>query len=81
MEEIISMIPVLILALIILFLSNYFLKKDKKSNKNTSEKGVVDFDSFINLKTKYAKIFSIIIIILIILKIIYIFTSVSRCHF
>jgi hypothetical protein len=72
MEEIISMIPVLVLALIILFSSNYFLKKDKENNKNKSNEGIIDFGSFINLKTKYAKIFSIIVMITIILKIIYI---------
>lgn len=72
MKEIIQMIPLLILLLVIYFSSNYFLKKDKESNKNTSEKGVVDFDSFINQKTKYAKIFSIIIISVIILKIFFI---------
>lgn len=72
MKEIIQMLPLLILSLVICFFSNYFLKKDEESNKNKSKKGVVDFDSFINLKTKYAKIFSIVIISFIILKIFFI---------
>jgi NADH:ubiquinone oxidoreductase subunit 3 (subunit A) len=73
MEKITPMMPLFILALFILFLANYFLKKDKKNNLDTTNSGFeMDFNKYINTKTKYAKIFSIVIIVFIILKIIFI---------
>jgi energy-coupling factor transporter transmembrane protein EcfT len=76
MEKIKPMMPLFILALFILFTANYFLKKDKKDKKNnlgkTNSGSEMDFNRYINIKTKYAKIFSIIIIVFIILKIFFI---------
>lgn len=73
MEKITPMMPLFILALLILLVTNYFLKKDKKNNLSKSNSGTeMDFDKYINLKTKYAKIFSIVIIIFIILKVFFI---------
>ena len=70
MEKITPMMPSFILALFILFITNYFLKKDKKNNLGKTNSGSeMDFNKYINLKTKYAKIFSIVIIIFIILKV------------
>ena len=75
MEEIIPATGALCFFIFLYLVTDYFLKKDKEGNKNTSDNGIVDFDSFINLKTKYAKIFSIIVIIIIVLKIIFILWS------
>lgn len=73
MEKITPMIPLFILALIILFITNNFLKKDKKNNLGkTNSESEMNFDKYINLKTKYAKIFSIVIIVFIILKVFFI---------
>jgi hypothetical protein len=73
MEKITPMIPLFILALFILLVANYFLKRDKKDNLDSiNSESEIDFNKYINIKTKYAKIFSIVIIIFIIIKVIFI---------
>jgi biopolymer transport protein ExbD len=73
MEKITPMMPLFIVALFIFFTANYFLKKDKRDNLGKTNSGSeMDFNKYINIKTKYAKIFSLVIIIFIISKIFFI---------
>lgn len=68
MKEIISIIPMFILAILIFFIADYWLK----NNQKLEDKSKTDFGKFMNLKYKGAKIFSIILVVFIILKLIYI---------
>lgn len=68
MKEIISIIPMFVLAITIFFIADYWLKRDRK----LEDKSKTDFGKFMNFKYKGAKIFSIIIVVFIILKVIYI---------
>jgi len=48
MEKITPMMPSFILALFILFITNYFLKKDKKNNLGKTNSGSeMDFNKYI----------------------------------
>jgi hypothetical protein len=73
MEEIISMIPGIIVAFLIFFFSNYFLKKDKQKNlyENRIDSNP-NYSSYLNTKAKLGKIISIMMIIIIVLKIVWI---------
>lgn len=73
MEEIISMIPGIIIAVLILFFSNYFIKKDKQKDlyKNKTNSNP-NYSSYLNTKAKLGKIISIMMIIIIVLKIVWI---------
>jgi len=73
MEEIISMIPGIIIAFLIFFFSNYFLKKDKQKDlyKNRKDSNP-NYSSYLNTKAKLGKIISIMMIIIIVLKIVWI---------
>ena len=73
MKEIISMIPTIIIAVLIFFFSNYFLKKDKQKHlyENRIDSNP-NYSSYLNTQAKYGKIFSIMIIIIIVLKIVWI---------
>jgi hypothetical protein len=75
MEEMVSAIGALCFCVILYLFADYLLKNDKKDNKNTSEKKVLDFASFINLKIKYGKFLAVFAMIIIILKIIYILSK------
>jgi hypothetical protein len=73
MKEIILMIPSIIIAVLIFFFSNYFLKKDKQ--KDLYEKGIdsdPNYSSYLNIKAKLGIIISIMMIIIIVLKIVWI---------
>ncbi|MEO6176877.1 MAG: hypothetical protein ABIP27_17120 [Flavobacterium circumlabens] len=73
MNEIISLIPLFVLSIVIFSISYYFLKIDKKRNKNISRtESISDFGMLMNFKTKYLKIFSITLFVFLVLKIIYI---------
>jgi hypothetical protein len=73
MDEIISIIPLLVLCLITLLISKYWLEKDIKNNKIKSyNEPKIDFRKLVNIHIKGVKIGSQILIIVIILKIIYI---------
>ncbi|QSB26178.1 hypothetical protein [Flavobacterium sp. CLA17] len=73
MEEIISMIPGIIITFLIFFFSNYFLKKDKQKHlyKNRIDSNP-KYSSYLNTKAKLGKIISIMMIIIIVLKIVWI---------
>ena len=73
MEEIISMIPGIIIAVLIFFFSNYFLKKDKQKHlyKNRIDSNP-NYSSYLNTKAKLGKVISIMMIIIIVLKIVWI---------
>jgi len=73
MNELISMIPLFILCVFIYFMSSYFLKKDNQKNKDSRDNfSNMNFNKYINLKTKYVKFFSICIFIFLLLKVTYI---------
>lgn len=69
MEEIISMIPSIVIAILIFFFSNYFLKKDKQKDRIDSNPNYI---SYLNIKAKLGKMISILMIIIIVLKIVWI---------
>jgi hypothetical protein len=73
MEEIISIIPGIIIAVLIFFFSNYFLKKDKQKQlyKNRIDSNP-NYSSYLNTKAKLGKVISIMMIIIIVLKIVWI---------
>ncbi len=73
MEEIISMIPTFIVAILLFFFFNYFLKKDKKKDLDKSSiDSNPNYSSYLHTKAKWGKIISIMMIIIIVLKIVWI---------
>lgn len=73
MEEIISMIPGIIIAVLIFFFSNYFLKKDKQKHLDKNRIDLnPNYSSYLNTKVKVGKVISIMMIIIIVLKIVWI---------
>jgi hypothetical protein len=76
MNEIMQLLPLLFLCLIILFICNYWLKKNiKHKNEFSDFDEKLNFHYYSNLKIKYGKYFSIFILTVIILKIFYILLS------
>ncbi len=73
MKEVVSMIPTFIIAILLFFFSNYFLKKDKQKylDKNRIDSNP-NYSSYLNTKAKLGKIISLMMIIIIVLKIVWI---------
>lgn len=72
MNEIFKLIPLLFLSILLFFGSTFFLKKDKDSKNSTA---MSEFGKLMATRTKYVRIFSIILFVMMLLKIIYILFS------
>jgi Ni,Fe-hydrogenase I cytochrome b subunit len=69
MSEFLKMIPLFFLSIFLIFISNYFIKKNPpKSNNNINS-----LSDFLNLQPQFLKILAIIILIVVILKSLYLF--------
>ena len=73
MKEILTMIPLFLLAIAILVISNYFLKKNQLKKESESYDGEINtFGKFMHFQTKYFKIFAKVILGFMFLKVLYI---------